>query len=168
MTMMGFSQRSSMVLGTSEVVGADLRSSDENHRSRSELRVLLSNWEPLVICLYIRCESWQRIRGVWNRVFYKRILWCSQGGDHPETLLPNTIFMPDMKVEKNQNPCIFLATYWNLLQKSGDLNFLMFEIWWIWTNFPMKKSFVLVEIHIFQVEFLLKFACKKNTRLIST
>jgi len=35
MTMMGFSQRSSMVLGTSEVVGqADLGSSDENHRSK--------------------------------------------------------------------------------------------------------------------------------------
>lgn len=43
-----------MVLGTSQVVGgADLDSSDENHRSKSELRVLLSNWEPLVICLYI-------------------------------------------------------------------------------------------------------------------
>jgi hypothetical protein len=27
-----------------------------------------------------------------------------------------------MKIEKNQNPSIFLATYWNLsLKKSGDL-----------------------------------------------
>jgi hypothetical protein len=53
MTMMGFSQRSSMVLGTSEVLGADLGSSDENHRSKSGLRVLLSNWGPLVIYIYI-------------------------------------------------------------------------------------------------------------------
>jgi hypothetical protein len=27
-------------------------------------------------------------------------------------------------VEKNQDPSIFLATYWNLLQKFGDLNFV--------------------------------------------
>jgi hypothetical protein len=29
--------------------------------------------------------------------------------------------MPDMKVEKSQNPSTFLATYWNLLWKYGDL-----------------------------------------------
>ncbi len=35
---------------------------------------------------------------------------------------------PDMKVEKNQDPCTFLVTYWNLVQKSGDLNYFLFEI----------------------------------------
>ncbi len=40
---------------------------------------------------------------------------CRQGGDHPQTNLANFGYKPDMKVEKNQNPSIFLATYWNLL-----------------------------------------------------
>jgi len=34
---------------------------------------------------------------------------------------------------------MFLATYWNLLQKSGHVNFFLFEIWRIWTIFPMKN-----------------------------
>jgi hypothetical protein len=55
--------------------------------------------------------------------------------------------MPDMKVEKNQDPSIFLATYWNLLQKFGDLNFLMFEIWRIWTNFPKKNRLYWLKSH---------------------
>jgi len=46
---------------------------------------------------------------------FLRILWCSQGGDHPEINLANYGYIPDMKVEKNQDPSIFLATYWNLL-----------------------------------------------------
>jgi hypothetical protein len=63
--------------------------------------------------------------------------------DHPETNLANSDYMPDMKVEKTQDPSIFLATYWNSLSKSGDLifylNFFFFEIWRIWTIFPMKN-----------------------------
>jgi hypothetical protein len=47
--------------------------------------------------------------------FFLRILWCSEGGYHPETNLANSGYMPDMIVEKNQDPSIFLATYWNLL-----------------------------------------------------
>jgi hypothetical protein len=35
-------------------------------------------------------------------------------------------------------------------------------------QFSHEESFVLVEIHIFQVEFLLKLASKKNTRLETT
>jgi hypothetical protein len=42
--------------------------------------------------------------------FFWRILWCRQGGDHPETILANSGYMPDMKVEKNQDPSMFLAT----------------------------------------------------------
>jgi hypothetical protein len=50
--------------------------------------------------------------------FKKKKRFCdvySQGGDHPETNLANSGYMPDMKVEKNQDPSIFLATYWNSL-----------------------------------------------------
>jgi hypothetical protein len=47
--------------------------------------------------------------------FWWGFLWCSQGGDHPETNLANSGYMPDKKVEKNQDPSIFLTTYWNLL-----------------------------------------------------
>jgi hypothetical protein len=30
-------------------------------------------------------------------------------------------YIQNMKVERNKNPFIFLATYWNLSDKSGDL-----------------------------------------------
>jgi hypothetical protein len=79
----------------------------------------------------------RRLR-LWSPGFFLRILWCSQGGDHPETNLANSGYMPDMKVENNLDPAIFLATYWNLLSKSGDFIWL-FDIWRIWTIFPMKN-----------------------------
>jgi hypothetical protein len=44
-----------------------------------------------------------------------------------------------MKVEKNQNPFIFLATYWNLSSKSDDLIISVFEIWQIWGSFCMEN-----------------------------
>jgi len=31
----------------------------------------------------------------------------------------------NVKADLQQNPCIFLATYWNLSLKSGNLNFLL-------------------------------------------
>jgi hypothetical protein len=48
---------------------------------------------------------------------------CSQRGDYPENNLAKFGYILDMKVErrKKQNPSIFLATYWNLSLKSGDL-----------------------------------------------
>jgi hypothetical protein len=36
-----------------------------------------------------------------TRVFL-RILWCSQGGNHPETNLPNSSYMLDMKKKKTK------------------------------------------------------------------
>jgi hypothetical protein len=45
--------------------------------------------------------------------FFLRILGCSQGGDHPETNLANSGYMPDMKVKKHQDPSIFFPIYWN-------------------------------------------------------
>jgi hypothetical protein len=42
-------------------------------------------------------------------------------------ILTNLATYPDMKVEKNQDPSIFLATYWNLSQKSGKFGFFSLE-----------------------------------------
>jgi hypothetical protein len=47
--------------------------------------------------------------------FFKGFCDVAKVDDHPETILANSGYMPDMKVEKNQDPSIFLATYWNLL-----------------------------------------------------
>jgi hypothetical protein len=48
---------------------------------------------------------------------------CSQRGDYPENNLAKFGYILDMKVGKRikQNPSIFLATYWILSLKSGDL-----------------------------------------------
>ncbi len=35
---------------------------------------------------------------------------------------------PDMKVEKNKDLSTFLVPYWNLVQKSGNQNYFLFEI----------------------------------------
>jgi hypothetical protein len=65
---------------------------------------------------------------------------CSQRGDYPENNLANFGYILDMKVGKRikQNPSIFLATYWILSLKSGDLKNNSFEIWRIWVIFSMK------------------------------
>jgi hypothetical protein len=47
--------------------------------------------------------------------------------NHPENNLAKFGYILDMKVEKKQNPSIFLATYWNLSQNSGDFNFNFFS-----------------------------------------
>jgi hypothetical protein len=47
-----------------------------------------------------------------------------------------------MTVKEKQNPFVFLATYWNLSSKSGDLG-----------HFFHEKSFVLVEIIFFRLKF---------------
>jgi len=46
------------------------------------------------------------------------------------------------KKQKNKkNPAsIFLAMYWNLSLKSGDLDLLFFEIWRIWAIFYLKNT----------------------------
>ncbi len=48
---------------------------------------------------------------------------CSRRGDYPENNLAKFGYILDMKVGKRikQNPSIFLATYWILTLKSGDL-----------------------------------------------
>jgi hypothetical protein len=51
-------------------------------------------------------------------------------------------YIQNMKVERNKNPFIFLATYWNISDKSGDLNKKIFETWQIWAFLFLKKSFL--------------------------
>ncbi len=46
-----------------------------------------------------------------------------------------------MKVGK-KNPSIFLAPYWNLIIKIGDLKKKPFKIWQSWIIFFHEKSFV--------------------------
>jgi hypothetical protein len=60
-----------------------------------------------------------------------------------------------MKVEKTQDPSIFLATYWKLIVEIWRLDlirfdFFHFENWRIWTIFPMKNPLELVEITFFK------------------
>lgn len=42
----------------------------------------------------------------------------------PENDLAKIGYILDMKVGKKQNPSMFLATYWSLPLKSGDLEFI--------------------------------------------
>ncbi len=53
--------------------------------------------------------------------FLFRILWCSQSGNHSQNNLAKFGCIVDMKVGKNPNASIFLATCWNLSLKSGNL-----------------------------------------------
>jgi hypothetical protein len=67
-----------------------------------------------------------------------------------------------MVVEKNQNHSIFLATYWNLSQNSGDLEIYFFEIWKIWAIFSVENPLYRSKSY-FQVEVWQNFKKKKNT-----
>ncbi len=72
--------------------------------------------------------------------------------------------MPDMKVEKNQDSPIFLATFWILIVKIWQ--FFFFNSFLKFGEFGPFFSWKVLCIdwnHIFQVEFLQKFANKKNT-----
>jgi hypothetical protein len=40
--------------------------------------------------------SWVHLFNLINPGFFLRILRCSQGGDHPETNVANSDYMPDM------------------------------------------------------------------------
>jgi hypothetical protein len=42
----------------------------------------------------------------------------------PENDLAKTGYILDMKSGKRKNPSMFLATYWSLSLKSGDLEFI--------------------------------------------
>jgi hypothetical protein len=88
-------------------------------------------------CLGILARAWQHAG---QPGFFLRILWYSQGGDHSKTILANSGYMPDMKVEKNQDPSIFLAlpTGTSYCRNLVVWIFFLFEIWQIWTIFPMK------------------------------
>jgi hypothetical protein len=67
-----------------------------------------------------------------------------------------------MVVEKNQNPSIFLATYWNLSQNSGDLEIYFFGVWKIWAIFSMENPLNRSKSY-FSCKNLTIFHQKKNT-----
>ncbi len=67
---------------------------------------------------------------------------------------PNMATYHYKKVEKKKTLSIFLTTYWNLLLKYGNLDFVFIfflETWQIWAIFSMKnRFFVQVEIILFR------------------
>jgi hypothetical protein len=46
--------------------------------------------------------------------FFFSILWCSWSGDHPYDDLARIGYILHMKVEKKQNPSVFLTSFGNL------------------------------------------------------
>jgi hypothetical protein len=77
------------------------------------------------------------------------ILWCSQGGDHPENNLTKSGYLLDMKVKKKPEYFFILG---NLLE-------LIIEIWRIRAIFFMK----IVEIIFFRLKFGEKSPLKNNS-----
>jgi len=69
-----------------------------------------------------------------------------------------------MVVEKNQNCSIFLATYWNLSQNSGNLQFIFLKSGKFGPLFPWK-ILCIGQNHIFQVNIWQNFIKKKTLHL---
>jgi hypothetical protein len=67
-----------------------------------------------------------------------------------------------MVVEKSQNCSIFLATYWNLSQNSGNLEIYFFEIWQIWAIVSMENPLYRSKSY-FSGQHFAKFHKKENT-----
>jgi hypothetical protein len=69
------------------------------------------------------------------RVFIM-ILWCSQGGDHPETNLANSGYMPDM------NTWCSVCSQKKIKKKDDDKIFLLSLLVYsqIWLNIPRHKE----------------------------
>ncbi len=106
-------------------------------------------------CLYLGLQV-DHVAHAWHVVpgFFLRILWHSQSGHHSRNNLAKFGYILDMKVEREQNPSIFLAPYWNLIIKTGNLkkkpfsnlanlgNFFPWEILCIgWNHFFLKTGF---------------------------
>jgi hypothetical protein len=66
-----------------------------------------------------------------------------------------------MVVEKNQNHSIFLATYWNLSQNSGDSDFIFLKSGKFGPFFPWK-ILCIGQNHTFQVEMWQNFTKKEH------
>jgi hypothetical protein len=64
-----------------------------------------------------------------------------------------------MKVEKNQNPLIFPATYWNLSQTSGNLKTFFSKFGEFLLFLPWK---ILGQNHIFEVKIWQNCTQKKT------
>ncbi len=109
---------------------------------------------------------------VYGPGFLLRILWHSQSGDHPENNLAKFGYIVDMKVRN----FFFKKNFYILGYLSGRYpktltiwNFLKFEIWQIWVNFPIEKVLCIGWNHLFfQVDIQRIFATKRNTRMGNT
>jgi hypothetical protein len=104
--------------------------------------------------------------GYWVSFF--PILWCSWGEVSiilKVILAKNLTTCTNMELGKNQNLPIFLATYLlELILKNLTIGrTFFFKIWRIWAIFFNRlKSFLLVEIIVFQVGIWWKLASKRN------
>jgi hypothetical protein len=55
-------------------------------------------------------------------VFPFSVLWCSQSGDHQGIkLAKNWLYTRYVRIFFQKDPSMFLAPYWNISLKSGDL-----------------------------------------------
>jgi hypothetical protein len=73
--------------------------------------------EKKLLCLH-QAHDWEILmdlstlkKSLSLRRFLLRILLCNQCGHHPENNSAKFGYILDMKVEKEQNPSVFLATY---------------------------------------------------------
>jgi len=96
--------------------------------------------------------------------FFLRILWYSQGGNHSKTILANSGYMLDMKIEKNPGSFYILGYQLKLIVESWQFEFLFFSKFGKFGPFSPWKLLCIGQNHIFQVEFLQKILpIKKNT-----
>jgi hypothetical protein len=76
--------------------------------------------------------------------------------------------MLDMNVEKTPQSFYILGYLMELSTKSGNLDFLFFEIWWIWIKIFHEKSIVKVKIIFFRLKFGEFFPQKKHSLLLKS
>ncbi len=93
------------------------------------------------VCSVIRTACDHRL----GKVFFKRILWCSQSDDSSRKWFSqNWLYTRYESKGKKLNPSMFLATYWSLSLKSGDLEFI----------FPSKSDQVFKPFSFINVVFV--------------
>jgi hypothetical protein len=85
----------------------------------------------------------------WRAGFLLRILWGSQSGNYPENNLAILGYIIAMKVgKKNIESFYFLGFLLEVIIRPWGFGIFFL----IWAIFPMKKSFVWGQNHIFQVK----------------
>ncbi len=101
-------------------------------------------------------QAWWHGLNSWQSLVFQ-FLWCSQTGDHPQEDLAKFGYKPYLKVENFKNPFIFLTTRWNLLLKSGELNFISLLKPGKMRAIFSSKILRMCQNRIFQVKIMQKF-----------